>query len=367
MISEQQTRGFNGATGLAATNCRESDCNPSPFGAWRASVLRTSVRIDDTTAIRAGAIERGPLVSVVIPAKNAALTIDACLTALANFVPQGALEVIVVDNGSTDHTVEIALRHGVRVLRTPSGFVSHVRNEGAREARAALVAFVDADCTVLPGWYDAVVTLLSETTVGVAGCRHEIPVSATWCQQVWHDAQLRREQTTSGVPYVPAGNFAMRRELFLSVGGFDEKLESAKIPTCAFASPALDSASSRLRRCGIFTLENRRPWWTNVSTRTLAWRGARFTYNNGRVAPVTVATVMFTGMLVAGTVALVILPFGGPIAEAAAFPLAFLMPLMLALRYESSTRPWQCFKLWLVYSAYFLGRAAALPVVLKRS
>ena len=47
MISEQQTSGFNGAIGLAATNRRESDRIPGPFDAWRVGVLHTPVRIYD--------------------------------------------------------------------------------------------------------------------------------------------------------------------------------------------------------------------------------------------------------------------------------------------------------------------------------
>jgi hypothetical protein len=96
-------------------------------------------------------------------------------------------------------------------------------------------------------------------------------------------------------------------------------------------------------------------------------RGVRFTYSNGRIAPVAGATFVFAALLAIGACALVGVPLGAPAALALALPVAFLVPLAFALRYQPRLRLVQSCKLWMVYSAYFLGRAAALPVVLRRA
>lgn len=88
-------------------------------------------------------------VSIVIPAYNAARTIAATLASIRaqTYAPD---EVIVVDDGSTDETGQIAVRYGARVVRQPNGGVSHARNTGVAAARNEWVAFVDADDTWSP-------------------------------------------------------------------------------------------------------------------------------------------------------------------------------------------------------------------------
>ncbi len=84
------------------------------------------------------------LVSVVIPARNAARFLEE---ALASALAQegGPVEAIVVDDGSTDGTAEIAERMGVRVLRREHGGIGAARNRGVEAARGELLAFLDAD------------------------------------------------------------------------------------------------------------------------------------------------------------------------------------------------------------------------------
>jgi len=89
------------------------------------------------------------LVTVVIPAYNAAGTIDETLRSVRAQTHR-ALEILVVDDGSSDATAAIAQRHAaiderITVLRTPNGGVAAARNHGWRHGRADLFAFVDAD------------------------------------------------------------------------------------------------------------------------------------------------------------------------------------------------------------------------------
>jgi glycosyltransferase involved in cell wall biosynthesis len=101
--------------------------------------------------------ERGPLISVVIPARNAAATIARTLDALADQDLDDNYEVIVVDNGSDDATAAIAerARGPVTVIREARQRPGAGRNRGVGVATAAAIAFTDADCVPDRGWLRA--------------------------------------------------------------------------------------------------------------------------------------------------------------------------------------------------------------------
>src|SRR3954470_18484082 len=94
--------------------------------------------------------------SLVIPARNALATLGLTLRGLADQVAAPPFEVIVVDDGSTDGTRELAQSFGgldLRVLDTTGGEgPGAARNRGAVEARADLLVFIDADCEPEPDW-----------------------------------------------------------------------------------------------------------------------------------------------------------------------------------------------------------------------
>ena len=90
-----------------------------------------------------------PLVGVVVPAYNAAATLDETLRSVRAQTHR-ALEIIVVDDGSLDDTAAIARRHAaederVRVLCQANAGVAAARNAGWQSSRADLIAFIDAD------------------------------------------------------------------------------------------------------------------------------------------------------------------------------------------------------------------------------
>jgi glycosyltransferase involved in cell wall biosynthesis len=91
----------------------------------------------------------GPLVSVVVPAFNAAKTIHETLRSISQQTYRN-LEVVVVDDGSTDDTGAAARRHSLndprfRVVSTANGGVASARNAGIRASKGAFIAFIDAD------------------------------------------------------------------------------------------------------------------------------------------------------------------------------------------------------------------------------
>ena len=94
-------------------------------------------------------IDSGPLVSVVVPAFNAARTISETLHSVSQQTHR-TLEVTVVNDGSTDETADIVRKYSwadprIRILSKPNGGVASARNEGIRASSGEFIAFIDAD------------------------------------------------------------------------------------------------------------------------------------------------------------------------------------------------------------------------------
>lgn len=182
-----------------------------------------------------------PLLSIVIPAWRAADHLGACLDALAaQSAPAETFEVIVVDDASPDGTADLAEARGARVLRrAENGGAAAARNSGARAARSGLLVFIDSDVVPDPG--------LVEGCLALFGVRPEAPdpprvATGRYGPQPANDTPFARykalwtwfcwEQTaaitgTSG--HIQGALAAIRRDLFLEVGGFDDRYEGGSV------------------------------------------------------------------------------------------------------------------------------------------
>lgn len=175
-------------------------------------------------------------VSVIVPAFNAARTIDATLaTALGQ--SHRHLEVIVVDDGSEDATGAIVARRAeedprLRYIRQPNGGVAAARNRGIVEARGSYIATLDADDLWYPTKIERQIERFRatgpETALVYAWCYWLAPEGAT----LGYAPPLRPEgrvlpQMCLGNVVISASNALIRREAMLAAGGFDETLRKA--------------------------------------------------------------------------------------------------------------------------------------------
>jgi glycosyltransferase involved in cell wall biosynthesis len=168
-------------------------------------------------------------VSIIVPALNEARVIGQCFESLAALdFPKDQYEVILVDNGSKDDTVQIARsfteRMQLSVLERTGVRISGLRNWGAQHAKGDVVAFLDADCLAPRSWLNDIAALAPNNNLGVVGANYLLPDGSTWVGRTWH---VYQEESKSGdVSHVPAGDLIMRRDDFLRVGGFDESIQT---------------------------------------------------------------------------------------------------------------------------------------------
>jgi glycosyltransferase involved in cell wall biosynthesis len=171
-----------------------------------------------------------PALSVVICAYNAAATLDECLRhTCALDYPN--LEVIVVDDGSTDETPKIVNHHPqTRHLRIPHSGLSAARNEGFRSAGGEIVAYLDADAFPSPEWPYFMVLGFDGRRVGGVGGPNVPPPNESLGAQVVARAPGGPVQvlfSDDRAEHVPGCNMAFWKNVLTEVGGFDPVFTSA--------------------------------------------------------------------------------------------------------------------------------------------
>jgi glycosyltransferase involved in cell wall biosynthesis len=136
-----------------------SDLAADAVGALGAGLV-VALRARSTGSPESGPPATGPSVSVVIPVRDDAVQLERCLELLARqSVPP--LEVVVVDNGSTDRSVEVATRHGARVVPEPVRGIPAAAATGYDAARGEVIARCDADSRPPEDWVERIVRNLA--------------------------------------------------------------------------------------------------------------------------------------------------------------------------------------------------------------
>lgn len=169
-----------------------------------------------------------PSITVVIPALDAARWLEGQLAALAEQQYPAEWEVVVADNGSSDDTLAVAegWRGRIPRLRTVDASrqrgINVARNEGALSSEMDAVAFCDADDEVAPGWLRAAGEALQRAD-GVCGPLDELTLNPEEVRG-WRTPILPDRMPTgwSWLRFLHGGNCAIRRAVFVELGGFDE-------------------------------------------------------------------------------------------------------------------------------------------------
>lgn len=179
-----------------------------------------------------------PTISVVIPSRNRSDELNECLEYLGTEADRSEtlVEAIVVDTSIQETSLKLSphpflsVRYQYDGNRTFS--LIYARNEGLHRARASIVAYIDDDCFVLPGWLDALLEPYKDPNTVATGGRiiyhpwqsvkegEPVAILDLDHDRVWAEWD-RCIPHPVAVPHLPGGNFSVKRHLAIRAGGFD--------------------------------------------------------------------------------------------------------------------------------------------------
>ena len=164
-----------------------------------------------------------PKISVIIAAYNSELKIEGCIKSLlSQEYPRNLFEIIVVDDGSKDKTVQYAKKAGAdEVLSVNHCGCGGAKLEGAKRAKGEIFAFLDSDCEAQENWFNIIEKELELEKVITGtienGNRRNL---ISWAEYFLEFSGFNVHRPRSEIPLPAGGNFAIRKEVYETSGGF---------------------------------------------------------------------------------------------------------------------------------------------------
>ncbi len=174
------------------------------------------------------------MISVIIPAYNEEKYLPLCLDALKKQNFKGKLEIIVVDNGSSDRTADVARGYGIRVVTEKHRGITWARQKGLEESRGDIIVAVDADMVLTPNWLTLAVKNLKANpkTAAVKGTVFYYGVKNQETEALLNFFNLTlclfevviKNLVRRGI-LSPCGSLAVKREFLLKAGGWNREID----------------------------------------------------------------------------------------------------------------------------------------------
>lgn len=169
-------------------------------------------------------------VSVIIPVKNGSRTLGACLRSIKHSYFKN-IEVIVVDDHSTDNSVEIAESYNCTVLQSVNGDgANRARNFGAKNAKGEIFVFIDSDVEIRGNTIQTIVGTLvtdgADAVVGVYSARHKNENIVSQYKNLW--IRFSYLKSPPAIDWLFGAVSGINREAFEKIGGFNVELLAHK-------------------------------------------------------------------------------------------------------------------------------------------
>lgn len=201
-------------------------------------------------------------ISVIIPVHNGGVSFQHCLSRLAEAVPPPS-EIIVVADGDTDGSWLVAKEFGAKVLRIPiCGGPAQARNLGARAAKSDILLFVDADVAICADAIGQVALTFGRELdlAALIGSYDQAPGAINFLSQYKNLLHHYIHQTACEEASTFWGACgAIRREVFLCMGGFDESYRYPSIEDIELGY-RLKQAGHRIRLCKTLQVKHLKRW-----------------------------------------------------------------------------------------------------------
>lgn len=165
--------------------------------------------------------------SFIIPAYNEEANISSTINHIEMYAPSNIEhEIIVVDHGSTDGTIELARKNGAHVLSVHGGTIAGLRNHGVKNSSGDILIFLDADILLTQEWGANFTEVIHQYQNGermLTGAQCSIPNDPNWIERYWF--QSLQEINNK---HINSGHMIISRALFSELNGFDENLETGE-------------------------------------------------------------------------------------------------------------------------------------------
>ena len=160
--------------------------------------------------------------SFIIPAYNEENNIGETLLRIQRFSSIFQIEIIVINNGSSDRTAILAQEHGAIVLNKPSGTISSLRNFGAMHSSGNILVFLDADVWLSEQWGDYILDMVAQilNTKVITGSHCSVPKMNDFLSKHWF-SNLSKEKRTA---HLGSGHMIISKNFFNEINGFDDSL-----------------------------------------------------------------------------------------------------------------------------------------------
>lgn len=163
-------------------------------------------------------------VSIIIPTFNGGRRIGKCLDALLKQTPGKDVEILVMNDGSTDNTVDVVKKYpGVRCISQRNAGPAAARNRGVGEAQGSIILLTDDDCIPMADWVDAMLKPFRDPEVVASKGiyrTHQKSLIARFVQIEYEDRyHLMLAHDT--IDFVDTYSAAFRRDHFLQMAGYD--------------------------------------------------------------------------------------------------------------------------------------------------
>ena len=176
-----------------------------------------------------------PTISIIIPVFNGEKYITECLHALMKQT-HPPLEIIVVDDGSTDRTPTLIIPPAKIIHTNGRTGAGAARNLGAKNATGEILLFTDADVIPPPEWVEKTIHVIKKQNVRCGGGGYCGPVKDSFIQWFAHEELVWRRKNFHGyVETLVSNNLFCDRQLFLSIGGFPETYRTASSEDMEFS------------------------------------------------------------------------------------------------------------------------------------
>lgn len=177
------------------------------------------------------------MISITIPTYNRSHLISRAIESIKNQTFKN-WELFIVDDGSTDNTEEVIAPfledNRIQFIKKENSGAAHSRNVGVEKAQGEYITFLDSDDEAKPDWLEKIIAVINKNSPAMVCCG---------CEIVDHEGNLLTINLPESKPaffgdqdykMTNGGVFAIERQLFLNIGGYDGKLESGQHTELSF-------------------------------------------------------------------------------------------------------------------------------------